>query len=231
MIAGDPPHRDADRQSDLAVMDANEYKQKRRLERILDAMDAIPDQADKAKEQYVAGEIDLHARRVMVQDAVKDAIWEAWNLLVDHEKNCQRDAADRMRADGGDLDSADDKDGPWPHSEYFIGHPDQKPIGVIPQEQDDDKVVWGLKEFFEMDEFWTESWEETVKPRNGRPRPVEQELTHSVPRKVSWAAALRLKEFLNAEHGMEIQFEEMDNSLPNWGFEEIEEVPDDVEVI
>lgn len=246
MAAESPPH-DSERRSDLAVMDANEYKQKRRLERILDAMDNIPDQADRAREQYNVGEIDMHARRITVQDAVQDAVWEAWNLLLDHEQNQHEKAREAMEAyiakeyPDEDVDPSKLTDevleqywsvtGRWPHSRYFMGHPDHGPLGFIEQARREDKVVWGLRQFYHLQDMWTESWTEQTKPRNGRPRSVNREIRHTVPRRLSWAAALRLKEFLNREHDMEIQFEDMEDGLPNWGFRELEESPEGVEVI
>lgn len=207
-MAVDAPNRDQDRRSDLAVMDANEYKQKRRLERILDAMDAIPDQADVAKEEYASGEIHAHARRMVVQDAVKNAIWEAWTLLVDHDNKCQQDADE-------------DAEGIETRSDYFIGSQERGPLGTVPGKDGQDRHVWGLREFFLMDDTWVETWTEAEKPRNCAIQLVEKQQRHSMPLEVSWAAAIRLKEFLNAEHDMEIQFEEMDDQLPSWGFEEV----------
>lgn len=199
--------RDTDRKSDLAVMDANEYKQKRRLERILDAMDNIPDQADRAKEQYFEGEINHHGRCVLVHDAVKDAIWEAWNLLVDHENKCQQ------RAEQAEDDDEKDEDGPWPHSRYFTGHPNEVPLGIIEQPRGENIVIWGLRDFFETDEMWVNRWEEKEKPRNGAVDTITREQTYTVPRDVSWRTALRLKEFLNEEHDMEITFEAMEKDV------------------
>jgi hypothetical protein len=216
--------RNSERQSDLAVMDANEYKQKRRLERILDAMDKIEDQANEAWDLFVKGQISHDAKNIMIQRAVKEAIRESYKLLIDHQNSLQEehDVADLMAADGGMHWEA--------MSDYWLARRDQ-PIGVIPQVNNDDIVIWGLRDFLDTEEFYLEEWVEREKPRNQPPTVVEHESETSVPERVSWAAALRLKEFLDDEHGMEIKFEELDDRLPNWGFDELEEVPDDVEVI
>lgn len=239
--AGGASHDDS-RQSDLAVLDANEYKNKRRLERLLDAIDNIPDQADRAREQYNHGEIDMHARRIAVQDAVSDAIWEAWNLLKEHEHEQRRQAGQALidyyaehasedfNSEGWEpadikisrLEKAYNVTGRWPHSRYFHGHPEVPKLGTIAQENQGDIVVWGLKDFHGLDELWTENWTEREKPFDCPPRTVQRQRNYTVPRDISWKAAIRLKEFLNDQHDMEIQFESIGDQLPKWGFKEVD---------
>jgi len=72
-------NHDREPQSDLAVMEANEYKQKRRLERLLDAVDDVQDTADEAWNAYVAGEISQEARNITIQRTVQNAIRESTN--------------------------------------------------------------------------------------------------------------------------------------------------------
>lgn len=192
--------RDSDRQSDLAVMDANEYKQKRRLERILDSMDCIDEAVKRAKDLFAAGEIDIHGRRMLFHDAVKHAIWQCWTLLLDHQRKRERQA------------EADDHDGPA-NSEYLIGS-EANPLGRIQQVKDSDIVIRGLWDYFVTDELWTETWTERTKPRNLPTRTSEKEVQHSVPDEISWAAAFRLKEFLDAEHDLEVKFEALEERRP-----------------
>lgn len=209
-MATESPHRD-ERHSDLAVLDANQYKQRRRLERILDAMDDIVETKRHAKDAYIDGHITSNGRDNLIQDAVTNAIWECWNLLRDHERECQY----RAEESESDVDE-------WPHSEYLIGHPDRDPLGVIEQVNAEDVVVWGLRDYFDLDELWIETWSEAGRDRSGHVSSVENTVQHSVPMRVSWSAALRLKEFLNDVHDMEVKFEAMDNQIPVWGFEEVE---------
>jgi len=44
-----------------------------------------------------------------------------------------------------------------------------------------------------------------------------------MPEHISRNAYLRLWEFLDTVHDMDISFEEMDDDLPTWGFDEIPE--------
>lgn len=236
--------RDDSRMSDLAVMDADSYKNKRRLERLLDALDNIPDQADRAREQYNQGKIDMHARRIAVQDAVQDAIWEVWNLLKDHEENCRQRAAEALiehaaeqdeefkpdqfnpgTIDDGTLRKAYDITSVWPHSAYFTGDPRMGKLGTIPQVNEPDIEVWGLRDFDALDELWTETWTEREKPYDLPARQVERRVNHTVPRDISWAAAVRLKEFLNDEHDMEIQFEAIPGGEAKFDYSDIIDAP------
>lgn len=218
------PDRNVDRQSDLAVMDANEYKQKRRLERILDAMDKIEEQSNEAWDRFVAGQINHDAKNIMIQRAVKEAIREAYNLLLAHQKQLESEhEVDELLAQDGGME--------WEAmSDYWLARRGD-PIGTIEQTHQDDIVIWGLRDFLDTKEFYREEWEEPVKPRNQPAQMEPQSREQSVPETVSWNAALRLKEFLNEEHSLEVKFEELEDELPNWGYREVDEVPEGVEVI
>lgn len=200
-------HRDDDRRSDLAVMGANEYKQKRRLQRILDAHDRVEDTADEAWNQYVRGEISHDAKNIAIQKAVKKAIRETYNLLNEH-----------VEANG-------DKDEYW--------HGNGEAIGAIEFQTQFDETINGLGDFLETRELYEESWEEPAPERHGPDGSVQRHASYTVPEELSWSAYLRLKEFLSKEHDLEVRFEELDDSLPTWGFEEVEEeeLPDEVEVL
>lgn len=186
------PDKDVSRQSDLAVMDANEYKQKRRLERILDAMDNIEEQANKAWDEFVHGEINHDAKNIMIQRAVKEAIRESYNLLLDHHESVNGEA----------KENGEDAKG----SEYWVGRGNQ-PLGTIEQVSQDNIVILGLRDFLNTKEFYIEEWDEIDDGRHGAPEKITQKRKQSVPERVSWMAALRLKQFLNDVHGLELSFE------------------------
>lgn len=202
-----------ERQSDLAVMDAQEFKQKRRLQRLLEAHDKVEEKSNEAWDLFVAGEISHDAKNIMIQRAVKEAVRESYKLLIDH----QREFTDR----------GDDE-----YSDYWVGREDE-PIGVIEQEGHQNIGIYGLRDFLHTKEFYEEIITRKVSKRNKPPTVETEAVKHSVSEEVSWAAFLRLKEFLDDTHDLEISFEEMDDQLPSWGFDEMEpdDIPDDVEVI
>lgn len=180
---------DGERQSDLAVMEANEYKQKRRLERILDAMDDVLDMSDQAWDDYVEGRISKEARNITIQRAVKNAIREAYKLLIDHHRQADSDPY----WSGEDADDA-------------IGE-----AGVL----DDEEEIMGLRDFLESPRFYTGTVTELVSQPNKPDEPQQRPVEATMPEEVSYSAYLRLKEFLDDVHDMEIAFEEMDDdSLP-----------------
>lgn len=175
---------DRDRQSDLAVLDANEYKQKRRLERILDAHDNVEDAAAEARGLFFEGEINRHALNIIVQEAVKRAIRENLNLLRDHVAETEGQS--------------------W----YWHGDPEQ-PLGSIEREHSEDVGFTGLRDFRHSDWFYYDEWTTTEKPRNRPVQTIEHREELTVPRSVSWTAYERLKRFLRVEQDLEIQFEDM----------------------
>ena len=187
---------DRDRQSDLAVLDANEYKQKRRLERILDAHDNVEDAAAEARAMFFEGDINRHALNIIVQEAVKRAIRENLNLLLDH---------------------AEETDGP---SRYWHGD-ENDPLGYLEREHDHDIMFCGLSDFLDSEWFYYDEWETTRKPRNRPVQTVEHSEELTMPRRVSWAAYRRLKRFLRKEQDLEIQFEWLEDQRPfhDWGEE------------
>lgn len=190
-MASDQPVHGDERRSDLAVMDANEFKQKRRLERILDSLHAVEDKADVAWEWYAQGQISEDAKNIMVQRAVQKAIREVYNLLREGKENGAKKY--------------------WEGTETEIG----------------------LYGFMQADLMQTEEHTKTVAQPNKPPTTVTETEETTIDESVSWGAYLRLKEFLQEEHNLEIQFEEMNEKLDIWGYddEKIENLPDDVEVI
>lgn len=190
--------RDDNRKSDLAVMDANEYKQKFRLDKILRAVAEIEDDAKSAWADYVQGEIDYFGKNAAIQRAVKEAIRESYALLHDHQRQLEQDASGK-----------DDR----PRGKYWLGR-GSEPIGVIRRDHSDNIVILGLRDFVLTREVYTERWEETIPRRNKPPKTVTHTQEYCVPEHVSWAAAFRLKEFLNDVHDLEVKFEELEDRRP-----------------
>lgn len=196
-------NHDREAQSDLAVMEANEYKQKRRLERLLDAIDNVQDTADEAWNAYVAGEISQEARNITIQRCVKNAIRECYKLLLDHS----REAA--AGEDGG-------------RDRYWRGDPTD-PLGRIELLESEVAVVVGLRDFLDAPTFFEDTVTQTFERRNMPDETQVQTVETTMPEQISYRAYLRLKEFLDDVHDMEISFEELDDSLDTWGFEELDD--------
>lgn len=185
-----------ERRSDLAVLEANEHKQRRRLQEILDAHKAVETTADKLFEMQAAGDVSPDARNIGIQHAVKKFIRESQNLLT---------AWDREESD-------DDVPDPW-----------QTHLGTVPMESEPDVDIVGLHDFLQTQETYTEAWKETQDTRHGPVVEVQHSAQHTVPKQISWEAHMLLWEFLNAEYDIDVQFEDLDDSLPTWGFEEIDD--------
>lgn len=179
---------DGERQSDLAVMDANEYKQKRRLERILDALEGVEDTADKAWQQYSHGEIDRDAFNITIQRAVKKAIRECDKLLKDHARS----------TDGDDR--------------YYAGNP-REPIALPKDAPGLEDMIVGLNDFLQSDQYNHTEIEMEKTRRNKPNRTVVERIESTLPAEISFKAYLRLNEFLDDQHDMEISFEELDDKL------------------
>jgi len=179
-------HDDRGRQSDLAVMEVSEYKQKRRLERILDAHDDVEDTYDAAMYgAYVANDVQPEAVPVLLLRSVQQFIRELLHPLKEHARE----------ADGRDR--------------YWFGDP-EKPLGGIHFEHRDDVVFVGLRDVLNADYTYETQWTEQVKPRN---MPVTTEThreVHAVPEAVSWKAYERLKEFAAQERGLDLAYDESD---------------------
>jgi hypothetical protein len=205
---------DRNRQSDLAVMDAQEYKQKRRLRRILDAHDRVEDRASEAFELYSLGEINRHGKNTVLLQAVKQYIREVFQLLRLYEQD----------ADTGEKS-------------YLYRNEGQNILGRIEMEHDPDVVFEGLADVLLADPTYVETWEEEFEQRHGASRTETYQREYSVPETISWKAYLEVNEFLTEQHSLELQFEALEDKLPEWGFTEIPEdeaddqLPDDVEVL
>lgn len=192
-----------ERQSDLAVMDANEYKQKRRLRRILDIHDSVEDAADKLFQLEIEGVISRDARNLGLQKVVQKFIRECWNLLQEYDHE----------------DHPNDPD-VWGEE-----------LGSIRMEHRQDIVFCGLDDFLRSNEFYSESWTEGTTTRHGPNQTQEYSRQYTVPEEVSWEAYLLLRRFLDQVKDVEVKFEALGDDLPSWGFESEEEIPDDAVVL
>jgi len=186
-----------DRQSDLAVMDANEYKQKRRLQRILDAHDKVEDMGERAYGQYAEGVISHDGKNIRILRAVQQYIREVYNLLMEYDSELEEDEI----------------------NEYWVG----TYLGALERDHEEDIYFRGLKSVLYADEIYTEEWTEEVQARHGPNQVANKSATHTVPETVSVNAYLLVNQFLSQEKGLEIQFEELEDELPTWGFEEVDE--------
>lgn len=178
--------RDGRRGPDLAAVDADEYKQKRRLERILDAQDLVEDVGNASMRMYVEGEVKQEARNILLLQATQQFIRECYNLLQDH---------------AADLDRGEDP--------YWYGVRDD-PLGRIQFEHREDVVFYGLRDLLDANWYYRETWTTTEQPRNRPEREVEHEEVHIIPQSVIFEGYLRLKRFVHEECDLDITFERVE---------------------
>jgi len=202
------------RESDLAVMEAQEYKQKRRLKAILNAREKVEEKADTAEELYIKGEIAEVGRQMIVLRAVREYIRECYNLLIEHAQ------------------TEHDNNEPC----YWL---EECPLGTIDLPRDGKGFtedvghrieITGLNGLLRCDEIYIEKWRVRREFPHGSDEWVTQTEEHAIPLSVSWEGYLALNQFLAHEHDLEVRFEEMDDSLPTWGFEEVPDIPGTEEV-
>lgn len=181
-----------DRQSDLAVMDAEEFTQKRLLKRLLDRRERVTELANEARQHYVAGQIDERGRDTMILYAVQDYITCGWTLLLNHAKSQPADQ----------------------HSEYLF----ERDLGKM-QVLDDSEPFSGLYDVLATDEVYVRETTKFVEYPQGPPKEVTKRESKAVPRRISWAACRLMDEFLAAEHGIELKVDRLDDAQHSFGFE------------
>jgi len=181
-----------ERRSDLAVMEAQEYKQKQRLKALLEARQKVEEKSDDAEELYVTGKIREDGRNTIVFNAVKEYIREGWPLLLEYAEG-----------DGG--------------GDYF----DSRPLGQLSVAGDTIQFE-GLIDVLFAPQMFTREREFEKQYPHGPSRTVVEAEQQSVPLEVSWQAYLTMTEFLAVEHDLELQFEELDDTLPMFGCDTIE---------
>lgn len=178
----------AGRHSDLAVMNAQEYKQKRRLRSILDAHDNVEDVAAEAYRQYISREISEEGKDIVILRSVKRQIREVHNLLIEHHEK---------------ADEQNTKDY-WAETE----------IGRIEFSDGSDVKFVGLKDILWADDIYVATWEEPLSTRHG-PNGSETRTEHkAVPEDISFRAYLLLNEFAGRERSLDLQFQDLDDSRP-----------------
>lgn len=183
------PNTDDSRQSDLAVMDAEEYKQKRRLRRILDARDKVEEKQDNASEMIAEGHLSADGKNIVILHAVQEYIRECYNLLMGYHES----------DDGGRADVQPDYWSNWK-------------LGEIDMATTENETFDGLGDVLYAENFYTESWTEQVSTRHGPDQEETYQQQHTVPEEVSMNAYLLLNKFLANETNLDLQFE--DDSLP-----------------
>jgi len=215
-MSTDDPRADGRRESDLAVMEKTEFKQKHRLNQVLRAHDKVETKANEAWELFVGGEISKDAKNIIIQRAVKEFVRECYNLLIEHHRGVEhkrREGTEEARANGHENS---DETVPF---NYWTGSDDRQ-IGTILMYDRDDISICGLSDFLQTQELYEESWTERRKPRNMPVRTEHQSVEHSVPEDISWRAYLWLREFLHDEYRLDLEFEgdEMDEQkiVPNY---------------
>lgn len=184
-----------ERQSDLAVMDVGEYKNKRRIKKIFDARDKVEEEWDFAMEAYAMGEITIDGRNILILNAVQEYIREIYNLIEIHQTDLNEDE-----------EIADGFVTPYWHNE-------DNPLGRIEFETQPPKYFYGLSDVLDAEEYYTESWTETVNHRNMPTSKERYQRTHTVPKKVSIDAYILANQFLAREWNIELAREK--DGLPH----------------
>lgn len=188
-------------QSDLSAMDVEEYKQKRRIERILDAHDNVEDKYDLILEEVAMGNLSTKARDIILLHQVQHFIRECYNVLLDYANGL------REEQDDGNPDEPNDR--------FWFGEP-RDPIGRIEFEHDEDEIFWGLRDVLQANDIYSTTYTLTEQPKNKPPREATVTESKTVPPDVSWEAYLRLKEFLSQHRGLDLKFEETGRPLSNY---------------
>lgn len=192
--------------SDLAVMDANEFKQKHRLKRILEAHDRVEEKFAEAYERHVKGNVSEHGKNIIMLRAVQSFIREIHNLLMDY---------------GDELDKQTDGDETVPNP-YWHGMEDNE-LGVVEFETEPNKVFHGLKDVVESDEVYEETWQVRVPKRHVQHEIRRERAEHTVPEKVSKNAFILAKMFLARQYDLEMVTEQIEDQRPisDWREDEL----------
>lgn len=184
-------------------MDAEEYKQKRRLRRILDARDKVEDRKNVANEKVANGEITEDQRNVVVLNAVQEYVRECYNLILDYHE-------EHFGPNGELLDQEQylDDSGEWLRDEIPIDYWMSLPVGTLEMPHNDDVEFNGLVDIVYAEEVYVETWEETERHRHGPDGSKTRQRVHTVPVEVSMQAYLHMNRFLAKETNLDLEFEE-----------------------
>jgi len=173
--------REESRQSDLAVMSQAEYKDKRRLESILDAIAKVEVADDATLVALTSGNIEPDGRNFVIFQRVQSAIRECYNMLRRHAEQAENEV-----------------DGYWRT---------ETPIARISFDSGEDVELYGLSDFLNAKPLHTRETVETVKRRNMPFKEETKTETKLIPARQSLQAFLLLKKFLSDERGLELKFE------------------------
>jgi hypothetical protein len=95
------------------------------------------------------------------------------------------------------------------------------PLGRITFKSDREPVeIVGLYDYLSCQRRYVERWTEEVPWRHGGNNVVEHRETYTVPLEVSRRAFRTINEFLEEEHDLELQFEELEDQTPYHDFRE-----------
>lgn len=195
----------SDEKSDLAVMDAEEYKQKRRLKALLDAKDKVESKADEAQELYVVGEVDRQLRNVIVLEAVQQFIREGWNLVKEYWKNNRNDPA---------------------ATEYMEG----RTLGSVEIAGEEVAQFVGLYDLLWAESVYSRDVVRTREFPHGADATISETVEKAVPRDVAWRGYLLMSEFLANEHGLKMMSEER-SDVSSFGFQSVSLDEVDIELL
>jgi len=187
------------RESDLAVMESNEYKQKRRLRAILDAHDEVERVNREGYELLVQGEISRDGFNLLWLRAVKRLIREIYPLLQQYWS----DLEDRAQRDNTEVSDPE-------HADEYLTSPT---LGTL--DLNDRAVVFeGLADIADADEQYPETHVHRIERRHRPDERVSKTVTKTVPKEISEEAFKLCKTFLSEEHDLRVQFEEINDERP-----------------
>lgn len=179
--------------SDLSgIEDPTEYKQRRRIQELLDASQRFFEQKRKAKDHYISGEIDKQLQREMVRDAFEEFLVESEQKILSFIPDESTDPEDYSKEQQVAAHV-------W-HSAY---------IGTIQLPSRDLDIV-GLHAYMSLPDVIRDEWEETSQhPTKGEQTEVRTTTTQ-IPTRVTFNAYRVLRYFWH-ELGLDI---DMDQKMP-----------------
>jgi len=164
---------------EYSVRDADEPKQARRINEILDARMEVRYSSQRLFEMQAAGEISQDARNIGIQVAMKSFIRECLNLLPDDADDIPGNATN-----------------PW-----------EAHLGVIEMKGGADVEVNGVDEYLGTQELYVDSRERAVQARHGPGEVSVERSKKTLPKDITWQAYSVLWKYLNAKYDIDVQFD------------------------
>jgi len=180
----------------VTVDGEEEHKQHRRVNRFMNVFEEIGKADKRSKEAVVTGQMNPDGREVVLQNAVQRFIRELYSPL----KNHSREAAGR--------------------DAYWMGDP-ETPLGVIRFSDGDDVLLAGLRDYLQLDDTLSRSWEETVVRRNKPPTVETKWETKTVPEEVTWGAFYYATEFASRELGLGLSVTEEESGEAEYEYADL----------